>query len=250
MTYQPIVPRARLGFIIPSSNRMVEPQVQRFMPPGVIPHFTRIGMTNKYKAPLDQLLPRILDATALLADSRCDVTVLQCTGTSMSGGVAMEQHVIDEMQRVSGRPALSAASSLTAAFRTLDARRLVFVSETGQEGHDRKVCFLREAGYDILADKAVGLAGTDAYCTMPPQLWFDVTASLQRDDADAYFISCANIHSIDVIEDLEARLGKPVVTSNQAAIWCALRTAGIGDDVPGLGRLMRLGLAGHAVAAE
>jgi maleate isomerase len=250
MSYQPILPRARLGFIIPSSNRMVEPQVQRFMPAGVIPHFTRIGMTNKYKAPLDQLLPRILEATALLADSKCDVTVLQCTGTSMSGGVEMEKHVIDEMQRVSGRPALSAASSLTAAFRALAARRLVFVSETAQEGHDKKVRFLREAGYDILADKAVGLPGTDAYCTMPPQLWFDVTVSLQRDDADAYFISCANIHSVDVIEDLEARLGKPVVTSNQAAIWCALRTAGITDDVPGLGRLMRADLAEHAVAAE
>lgn len=250
MTYQPILPRARLGFIIPSSNRMVEPQVPRFMPPGVIPHFTRIGMTNRHKAPLDKLLPRILEATELLADSKCDVTVLQCTGTSMSGGVEKEKHVIREMERVSGRPALSAASALTAAFRALSAQRLVFLSETEQEGHDKKVSFLREAGYDILADKAVGLAGTDEYCTMPPQLWYDVTVDLQHDDADAYFISCANIHSIDAIESLEERLGKPVVTSNQAAIWCSLRVAGINDDVPKLGRLMRQRLTAEAVAAE
>ncbi len=249
MTYQPILPRARIGFIIPSSNRMVEPQVQRFMPAGVVPHFTRIGMTNKYKAPLDQLLPRILEATALLADSKCDVTVLQCTGTSMSGGVDMEKRVIDEMQRVSGRPALSAASSLTAAFQALGARRLVFLSETKQEGHDKKVRFLREAGYEIVADKAVGLAGTDEYCTMPPRLWYDETLALQRDEADAYFISCANIHSIDVIEDLEERLKKPVVTSNQAAIWCSLRAAGLKDEVPGLGFLLRHDAA-KAVAAE
>jgi maleate isomerase len=250
VTYQPIVPRARIGFIIPSSNRMVEPQVQRFMPAGVVPHFTRIGMTNKYKAPLDQLLPRILEATALLADSKCDVTVLQCTGTSMSGGVEAEKHVIAEMERVSGRPALSAASSLTAAFQALGARRLVFVSETKQEGHDKKVRFLREAGYDIVADKAVGLAGTDAYCTMPPQLWYDTVVALKHEEADAYFISCANIHSIDVIEDLEQRLGKPVVTSNQAAIWCSLRTAGIEDEVPGLGYLLRTRARRNAVAAE
>ena len=229
---------------------MVEPQVQRFMPAGVVPHFTRIGMTNKYKAPLEQLLPRILDATALLADSKCDVTVLQCTGTSMSGGVEMEQHVIDEMKRVSGRPALSAASSLTAAFQALRARRLVFVSETKQPGHDKKVRFLLEAGYDIVADKAVCLAGSDEYCTMPPRLWYDAALALQHDEADAYFISCANIHSIDVIEDLEERLGKPVVTSNQAAIWCSLRTAGMEDVVPGLGRLLTIGAARHSVAAE
>ena len=249
MTYQPILPRARIGFIIPSSNRMVEPQAQRFMPPGVVPHFTRIGMTNRYKAPLEQLLPRILEATALLADSKCDVTVLQCTGTSMSGGVDMEKHVIGEMERVSGRPALSTASALTAAFQTLGAKRLVFVSETKQEGHDKKVRFLREAGYDIVADKAVGLAGTDEYCTMPSKLWYDTVLALRHDEADAYFVSCANIHSIDIIDDLEERLGKPVVTSNQAAIWCSLRKAGIDDDVPGLGYLLRAADT-KAIAAE
>jgi maleate isomerase len=250
MSYDPILPRARIGFIIPSSNRMIEPQVQRFMPSGVVPHFTRIGMTNRHKAPIDQLLPRILDATALLADSKCDITVLQCTGTSMSGGIDMEKHVMAEMERVSDRPALSAASSLTAAFQALGATRLVFISETKQEGHDNKVRFLREAGYDILADKAVGLAGSDTYCTMPPRLWHDVTLSLRRDDADAYFISCANIHSIDVIEELEGVLGKPVVTSNQAAIWCSLRAVGIGDAVPRLGHLLRHDATASAAAAS
>ena len=42
---------------------------------------------------------------------------------------------------------------------------------------------------------------------------------------------------------LEAELGRPVVTSNQAALWCALRTAGIADAIPGLGRLLQMDLA-------
>ena len=250
MTYQPIVPRARLGFIIPSSNRMVEPQIQRFVPDGVVGHFTRIGMTNRHRAPLDQLMPRILDASELLGDSKCDVTVLQCTGTSMSGGVDGEKKVIEAMAAATGRPALSAASSLTAAFRTLAARKLVFVSETAQEGHDRKLAFLRQAGYDIVADRAMALENSDAYCTTPPAFWFDAVRAMKNDEADAYFISCANIHSIDVIADLEAELDRPVVTSNQAALWCALRTAGIADGVPALGRLGTTDLAAQPAAAE
>ena len=59
----------------------------------------------------------------------------------------------------------------------------------------------------------------------------------------AYFISCANIHSIDVIEDLEKALQRPVVTSNQAALWCALRTIGLPDIIPALGSLFRYDLA-------
>jgi len=238
-SYQPVTPRARIGFIIPSSNRMVEPQMQRLMPAGVVPHFTRIGMTNRHKAPLDRLIPRITEAAELLADAKCDVIVLQCTGTSMSGGVDMEQRVVAEIEKATKRPALTTASCLTAAFSALRAKRLVFISETKPDDHDNKLAYLREAGYEIVADKAVGLAGTDAYCTMPSRLWYDSAMALRNDAADAYFISCANIQSIDVIEDLERDLLRPVVTSNQAALWRSLRAAGIRDQVPGLGRLLR-----------
>jgi len=249
MIYEPIVPRARIGFIIPSSNRMVEPQMQRYMPAGVVPHFTRIGMTNRHKAPLEKLLPRIIDAAELLADSKCDVIVLQCTGTSMSGGVDMDKHVVAEIERVTRRPALSTASALNAAFAALGARRLVFISETKQADHDKKLAYLREAGFDIVADKAASLEGTDAYCTTPPRFWYDTAIALRSDSADTYFLSCANIHSIEVIEDLERALGKPVVTSNQAALWCALRKAGIGDAVPGLGALLQLDAGVRPAAA-
>ena len=251
MQYEKIVPRARAGFIIPTSNRMVEPQVQRYMPQGVIPHFTRIGMTNKHKAPLEQQMPKIAAAAEALAESKMSSIILQCTGTSMSGGLDMEKQVIEAMQQASGVPCATAASSLTSAFRALNATRLVFVSETKQPDHEKKLKYLREAGYEVVADKAVGLAGTDEYCTMPPKLWFDVTAALKHDKADAYFISCANIHSIDVIEELEKVLNKPVVTSNQAAIWKSLRLAGIYDAVPGLGHLLRHdSKAGGVMAAE
>lgn len=250
MTYTPIVPRARLGFIIPSSNRMVEPQMARYAPAGVVPHFNRIGMTNRHKAPLDKLLPRILDAAELLGDSKCDITILQCTGTSMSGGVEAERNVIRAITQKTGRPAISAASSLMAAFAALGARRLVYTSESPQDGHEEKLRYLREAGFDIVADKTANLPSSDAYCTAPPQLWYDTALSLKRDNADCYFLSCANIHSIDVIEKIEAAVGKPVVTSNQAALWCALRTLGLDDKVAGLGRLFDIRRLAQPAAAE
>ncbi|NKB21795.1 MAG: hypothetical protein GKS01_14985 [Alphaproteobacteria bacterium] len=239
--FDAIIPRARLGFIIPSSNRMVEPQLQHYCPDGVVPHFNRIGMTNRHKAPLDELMPRILLAAELLGDSKCDVTVLQCTGTSMSGGVENEREVISAIEDLTGKPAASAASSLMDAFQAIDAQRLVFVSETPQAGHDKKLAFLREAGLDIIADKAMELGGSDIYCSTPPEFWFENVMAMRNDDADAYFVSCANIHSVDVIEALEDELGRPVITSNQAALWSALRLAGLNDNISALGRLFKTG---------
>jgi len=239
--FEPIIPRARLGFIIPSSNRMVEPQIQFYCPTDVVPHFNRVGMTNRHRVPLDDLVPGILLAAELLGDSKCDVTVLQCTGTSMSGGIEKEREVISAIEGVTGKPAASAASSLLDAFRAVDAQRLVFLSETPQKGHDKKLSFLKEAGLDIISDKAMGLAGSDIYCSTPPEFWFKNVLAMRNDKADAYFISCANIRSIDVIDALEDELDRPVITSNQAALWSALRLAGLNDNISALGCLFKTG---------
>jgi maleate isomerase len=246
MSYEPILPRARLGFIVPSSNRMVEPQMAQFAPSGVVSHFTRLRMTNRYKRPLPELLPDILNAAALLMDSKVDIVVFQCTGTSMSGGVDMDAYIVAEIAKATGRPAISTAGAVKEALAALGVLRLVFVSETAQPGHEKKLAYLREAGYEIVADRAAALAGSDYYCTTPPLFWFDLALSLRNDAAEGYFLSCANIHTIEVISDLERALGKPVVTSNQAALWCALRTLGLNDEVLGLGALFRRTLVREA----
>ena len=55
----------------------------------------------------------------------------------------------------------------------------------------------------MVRDQAACLSGSDVYCTTPPEFWRDAALKLSDDRADAYFISCANIQSIDVIEELE-----------------------------------------------
>ena len=57
--------------------------------------------------------------------------------------------------------------------------------------------------------------------------------------ADAYFLSCAQTRTAEVIEVLEHDLGRPVITSNQAALWHCLRESGLHDCIPGFGRLLR-----------
>jgi maleate cis-trans isomerase len=59
----------------------------------------------------------------------------------------------------------------------------------------------------------------------------------RRAEADGYFLSCTATSMIDAIEDVERRLDRPVVNSNQAVLWAALRRLEIAEPIAGLGRL-------------
>ena len=74
-----------------------------------------------------------------------------------------------------------------------------------------------------------------------PERWVETTLDHARDEADGYFLSCTNTTQIEAIEELEGALGKPVVSSNQAVLWGAVKRlrARLGEvAMPRLGRLM------------
>lgn len=234
--------RARIGLIIPSSNRLSEPQFRRYTPPAVETHVTRLRMTGPHHAPLADLLPRIEEAAQALRDADCDIVVFHCTASSMEAGLEAERRVVDLIQQATGRPACTTATAILAAFQALGARKVVLMTPYSQEANAHEIAFLGEAGLEVVRDRALALGGSDAYVSALPALWLR-TAEEERDPrAEAYFLSCTNIHSLEIIQELEARLGRPVVASNQATLWYCLRALGLADRVPGLGQLFEHGL--------
>jgi maleate isomerase len=57
-------------------------------------------------------------------------------------------------------------------------------------------------------------------------------------DAQAVFLSCTALRSIECIETLEKSLGKPVLSSNQVMLWRLLRLAGCENKIQGFGKLL------------
>ena len=230
--------RARIGLIIPTSNRLSEEQFNRCAPEGVHIHTTRLRMTGPNRIQPRDLPREVTYAAGLLADAKCDVIVFHCTGSSMEAGFEGEQRIVEEMASATGRRATSTASALVEALHAVEARRLALISPYASNEHE--VTFLRAAGFEVVRDRAAALPGSDAFVTTPSSFWVDATEHEADPLVDAYLLSCTNIRSIEVIADLEQRLGRPVITSNQATLWYCLRVCGLMDVIPGLGRLFTL----------
>jgi maleate isomerase len=217
---------ARVGLIIPSSNRMVEQEMVPAFPGGVQAHVTRLRMSGAHQLTIERLLPRLEEAAGALVDARCDVVAFHCTANSMEGGKQGEQQILAALARAGAPRATTTITAIQRAFDALDARQVVLVTPYTARVTEHEAEFLRRAGYEVLFAKGFALAGSDAYCATPAGFWRDRVIEARRPDADAYLISCANISVFGVIEDLETRLGRPIVTSNQAVIWDALRLIG------------------------
>lgn len=219
----------RIGLIIPSSNRMVEQEMARHLPPGVVAHVARLRMTGAHRLAIDALIPWVEAATATLTDARCEVVAFHCTANSMAEGSAGEGKLLAALVRAGAPQATTTASAVRHALDSLRARRIVLLTPYGAHTTAEEAAFLEKAGYEVLHASGFALGSSDQYCAAPAQFWRDRAVEAARPEADAYFISCANISVFPVIVELEQKLDRPVVTSNQAVIFAALSLAGVAD---------------------
>jgi maleate cis-trans isomerase len=239
---RPLVePRARVGLLIPSVNRMSEPQFNHFAPPGLAIHVARARITGPWRKPAVEMKDEIARSAAALADSGPDLIVYHCTDSSMREGRAGERTLIDIVRAATGIETVATSALVADALRALDMKSVVLLSP--YLSNEVIVRFLQEHGVKVVADVALKLNGHE-YVAITPQRWLELARQHMRDDADGVFLSCTNTTQIEAIEDIELALGKPVVNSNQAVLWgCVKRLAsklGPVAPLPRLGRLMAM----------
>ncbi len=236
----PIInPESRIGLIIPSSNRLTEPQFQKDTPAEVGVHVTRLRMTGKWHRPLPELKGAIAEAARVISDAKPAVIVFHCTATSMEEGLAGEAHLVEEIQRSSGCPTITTGQAVREALRHLGVKKLVLISPYVEKTNQLEHHYMREAGLEVLHNLGLGLSGGDQYITVTPERWKEIVLENTRPEADGYFLSCTNTTMIEVIEECEQHLDRPVVTSNQATLWACLHRLGLSRRITGLGRLFQ-----------
>jgi len=231
-----MITEARVGLIIPSGNRLAEPQFNRYMPPEVGVHVARLRMTGKFRKPLGELQKSLAEAAEALSDVKPAMIVFHCTANSMENGLAHEAAIVEIIQQASGCPTISTAQAITQAFDQVGIKNLVLISPYVKATNEHEVKYLKEAGYTVVHELGLGLE-SHAYAEVTPDQWQKVVKENTRPEADGYFLSCTNTRMIEAIEELEKDLDKPVINSNQATLWSCLRRLGIEHHDPKLGRL-------------
>jgi maleate isomerase/arylmalonate decarboxylase len=213
-------------------------------PEGVSLHFARLGGYDRDEIPdaaqMHGLGAADLDEPLhLLQGVRPDVIFYGCTSATLTHGPAFDRALAARIKADSGAETVTAAGALVHALGTVGATQIGFASPYVPAINDMAVDFLAQSGVRTLARSEVG--GTlDNYGQgeMGPQAVYELGLAADHPQAQAIVLSCTDMRSVEIIARLEAALGKPVITSNQAMVFQALQLAAIRDPLPGYGTLL------------
>ncbi|HET9298004.1 MAG TPA: decarboxylase [Candidatus Binatia bacterium] len=147
-------------------------------------------------------------------------------------------------RRIHAVTGIQATTSLTAvveALRALEIQRPAIATPYLADIDARLVGVLEKSGVKVAAIRGMGLKKSIEMGKVTPEETYRLAREVVRSapKADGILISCGNLRTFEAIEPLEIDTGLPVVTSNQAGLWQAMRMTGIKDRLTSLGQLLR-----------
>jgi len=228
--------RARIGRINPSPETVGDEEWRRLMPDDVIVVSTRMFIESVDPAGLTTMVTNVERAARELATARPNVILMAGTAGAFNGGLNFDSELSRRIEQASGGiPGTTTMTAVLDALQALSIRKLAVATSYIDVVDKALTAVLTGSGIDVLAIKGMGiLKSIDMGDVMPEQTYkFASEVFDAAPNADGYFISCGNLRTLETIAPLERELGKPVITSNQAGLWHALRRAGVSSDGPG-----------------
>lgn len=224
----------QLGMIVLQSDETLEADMRRLLPPQVellvsrvqsgetLSHEMIAGMEHRLTAAAD-LLPRgtVFGAVGY-----------GCTSASAQIGSARVAELV--RAGVSTPHVTDPAAALIAACGAMGLRSLGLVSPYIPSISDRLRGVIENAGIAV-AQFGSFSEPVEANVVRITEASLRCAAERVAEGSDGVFLSCTNLRTLDVIPQIEARIGKPVLSSNQVLAWHMLRLAGIEprSDAPG-----------------
>src|SRR5579863_9108338 len=225
------------GVLIPSTNTTVEIEYSHLLPPSLQFHVGRLLTSGT--GPFSPSKDEDIDYQArLLGTAKVEVISLAQTSASLFAD-DYDANVIRRMSAAAGVPAITSAQAVGQAVRALGTKRIALVSPYSQPVIERAKHYY-ESRFALSVVTLEGFAATDSYMIgkLGPENARDAFARIDCPEIECFVVPGGNFPTMPSIAAWEREFKKPVVTTNQAAVWGILQTLGSRDRIPGFGRLL------------
>ena len=225
------------GSLIPSTNTTVEIEYNRLLPPTLQVHVGRLG--KDADTPFSPSRNEDIEYQArMLGTAKVEVVCLAQTSASLIDD-DYDAATKRRMTAGAGVPSLTSAEAIGQAVRALGARRIALVSPYSQEAISRTQRYY-EMRYELEVVAMESFDVTDSYAigALSADHATNAFARIDRPEIEILVVPGGNFPTMKFIAGWERQFHKPVITSNQAALWAMMGVMKIKAPLPGLGRLL------------
>jgi len=232
----------RLGFLIPPGNPNTEGEVIKMAAPEFSIHFTRMvahgetgsleGQDERNQTQIDHL-PENIELLKLVKPA---VIAMAHTASSYTLGKSNEAHLIEKLEDQYEIRFITAFGSVVKALKHLKAKKIAFGTPYSEQNTLRCKNLLEAYGFEVVSFG--NLPGVKNIYDETTERALQLVHQVNSSAADAVFVSGVGMPTVDILEQGEVEIGKPVISSIAATMWNALQVAKVDSRIENFGGLL------------
>ena len=232
-------PRGVVAVAIPQQNSNMQPEYEAMRPTGINNQMYRFNIAEQ------EVVPEAVLAT-LPQTAGCWPDMVICSNSLEMRSWSPERQALyrDQIRYALGPdvPAINATDATVAALKTVGAKRIALISPMDEEKSKSAAAYYEAHGFQVIASACFQVATSARIIDVTVDAINTAFDEVGATDADTLLHVGGALGIVDMIDGIEAKHGKTVVSSNAATYWYALRMMGIEDAMDRGGKLTRMSL--------
>ena len=171
----------------------------------------------------------------ILPDEKLDCVVYGCTsGTIVAGYDSIKKKI--ELAKPEAK-VTTPSTAATNALKKMNVSKVAIFTPYSKKLNDEVVDYFKKENFIVTSNSYFDILNDADIAKIDPDYLYDVIAKMNLGDAEAVFLSCTNLPALSILDKLEKKLNKIVLSSNQVLIWDTLKSIGKNNSIKGFGKL-------------
>jgi len=192
-------------------------------------------LTNESLKKMADDIPKV--TKEILPDQKLDCVAYGCTSGTIAAGY---KTILEKVNLV--KPKTKVTTPITSAinaFKVLKVNKISIFTPYTEEINQSLISFFKRENIEISDLSYLDIASDLDIGKIDPNYLFETLVNIDLSQSDALFISCTALPVLSLIEDIEKKIGKIVLSSNQVLIWDTLKQVNLKDQILNYGELFK-----------
>ena len=171
----------------------------------------------------------------ILPDEKLECVVYGCTSGTIASGYDSIKNKINLAKPEA--KVVTPSSAAVNALRKMKVKKISIFTPYSEKLNNDVVDYFKKENFIVTSNSYFDISYDNDIAKVDPDYLFEVITKMDLGEAEAVFLSCTNLPALNIVDKLEKKLNKIVLSSNQVLIWDTLQNIKKTEPVNGFGKL-------------